>query len=190
MEMDSSQGSNNLSYYNILGVSMDSSDDQIRRAYRKLAMQWHPDKWTKNPSHLGKAKHKFQQIQEAYSVLSDKKKRSIYDVGLYDPQDEVDEGFADFLQEMSSLMENVKKEEKKYSFGEIQDMFWDMARSFNCSDTFGFDDNVGSYEEPLWSQGMFGWDDYSRSSKRARANTCPLPQFHDPGMSRRETKCV
>ncbi|XP_076951197.1 uncharacterized protein LOC143624419 [Bidens hawaiensis] len=101
------------SYYNILGVSVDSSDEEIRRAYRKLAMQWHPDKWTTNPSFLGKTKRKFQQIQEAYSVLSDPKKRSIYDVGMYDPQEEVDEGFADFMQEMSSLMKDVKREVKK-----------------------------------------------------------------------------
>ncbi|GJU97469.1 chaperone protein DnaJ-like protein [Tanacetum coccineum] len=174
--MESNEGCS--SYYSVLGVSVDSSDDQIRRAYRKLAMQWHPDKWTKNPSLLGKAKHKFQQIQEAYSVLSDHNKRSMYDMGLYDPQDEVDEGFADFLQEMSSLMENAKKEEKIYSFGEIQNMFWEMAQSFNYSDTPCFAYSP-QYEEPNWSQEMFTLDDdYSRRSKRARANTNPLPLFY------------
>ncbi|KAM0003274.1 putative DnaJ domain, Chaperone J-domain superfamily [Helianthus debilis subsp. tardiflorus] len=99
------------SYYDVLGVSVESSDEDIRRAYRKLAMQWHPDKWTTNPEFLGNAKRKFQQIQEAYSVLSDRKKRSVSDVGLYDPlEEEEDEGFTDFMQEMSSLMKNVKKE--------------------------------------------------------------------------------
>lgn len=58
-----------LSYYNVLGVSSDSNMEEIRRAYRKLAMQWHPDKWTKTPSLLGQAKRKFQQIQEAYSGM-------------------------------------------------------------------------------------------------------------------------
>jgi len=57
------------SYYNILGVSSDSSVEEIKRAYRKLAMQWHPDRWTKTPSLLGEAKHRFQQIQEAYSGM-------------------------------------------------------------------------------------------------------------------------
>ncbi|KAD7116588.1 hypothetical protein E3N88_03856 [Mikania micrantha] len=168
------------SYYSILGVSIDSSGEEIRRAYRKLAMQWHPDKWTKNPSFLGKAKRKFQQIQEAYSVLSDQKKRSIYDVGMYDPYEEEDEGFADFMQEMSSLMKNVKKEEKIYSFCEIQNMFWEMAKSFNYPASSCFD------EDGLWSQGMFTLnDDDPRSSKRARANTNPLS-----GMGMQETKCV
>ncbi|KAI3497839.1 hypothetical protein L1887_33423 [Cichorium endivia] len=185
--MESNKGS--PSYYAILGVSMDSSDDQIRRAYRKLAMQWHPDKWTKSPSLLGKAKRKFQQIQEAYSVLSDQKKRSMYDAGLYDPQDEVDEGFADFLQEMSSLMENVKKEEKSYSFGELQNMFWEMERSFNHSDSFGFDYSV-QYEEPLWSTEVSTLDEDSRSSKRARANANPLPKLHQTGVGIQNTRCV
>ncbi|KAJ9563671.1 hypothetical protein OSB04_008831 [Centaurea solstitialis] len=181
--MESSEESSS-SYYGVLGVSMDSSDDQIRRAYRKLAMQWHPDKWTKNPSLLGKAKRKFQQIQEAYSVLSDHKKRSMYNVGLYDPQGEEDEGFADFLQEMSSLMENVKKEEKQYSFGEIQTMFWEMAQSFDHPN------NV--YEEPSWCQEMFTLDadDEPKSSKRPRPDFDPLPQFPEPGFGRHETRCI
>lgn len=66
LEMESGGGSS-PSYYSILGVSEGSSDEELRRAYRKLAMQWHPDKWTKNPSLLGEAKRRFQQIQEAYS---------------------------------------------------------------------------------------------------------------------------
>ncbi|KAK9051058.1 hypothetical protein SSX86_027684 [Deinandra increscens subsp. villosa] len=176
--MESDQGSS-PSYYSILGVSVDSSDEQIRRAYRKLAMQWHPDKWTKNPSLLGKAKSKFQQIQEAYSVLSDQRKRSMYDVGLYDPQDEEDEDFADFMQEMSSLMKNVKKEERTYSFGEIQTMFWEMAQSFNQSASSCVDD------DGIWSEEMFTLNDDSRRSKRARANTNPFSS-----MGVQEAKCA
>ncbi|KAH9794803.1 Chaperone DnaJ-domain superfamily protein [Citrus sinensis] len=79
------------SYYSVLGVSVHSSVEEIRRAYRKLAMQWHPDRWTKTPSLLGKAKVKFQEIQEAYSVLSDERKRTLYDAGLYDPEEEEEE---------------------------------------------------------------------------------------------------
>lgn len=91
-----------------------------------MLQQWHPDRWTRTPSLLGEANHKFQQIQEAYSgivflcmdvlsrlvvfvstfsfcviepvlffgdraVLSDPKKRTMYDAGMYDPQEEEDE---------------------------------------------------------------------------------------------------
>uniref|UniRef100_A0A2P2KL03 Uncharacterized protein MANES_17G076700 n=1 Tax=Rhizophora mucronata TaxID=61149 RepID=A0A2P2KL03_RHIMU len=95
------------SHYSILGVSSESSSEEIKRAYRKLAMQWHPDRWTRKPSLLGRAKRKFQQIQEAYSVLSDESKRTLYDAGLYDPEDE---GFSDFVREMMSLMARERQE--------------------------------------------------------------------------------
>lgn len=124
------------SYYSVLGVSVHSSVEEIRRAYRKLAMQWHPDKWTKTPSLLGEAKVKFQQIQEAYSVLSDERKRTLYDAGLYDPEEEEEEGFADFVEEMASLMAEARREDKSYSMEELQKMFMDMAQGFEQSSWF------------------------------------------------------
>ena len=60
--------------YKILDVARAASDAEIKKAYRKLAMKWHPDK---NPSE--EAKLKFQEIGEAYQVLSDEKLRAIYD---------------------------------------------------------------------------------------------------------------
>ncbi len=62
-------------YYEVLGVSRDASDDDIRRAYRKLALQYHPDR---NPGDAA-AESKFKEATEAYSVLSDKDKRASYD---------------------------------------------------------------------------------------------------------------
>lgn len=61
-------------YYEVLGVKKDATDDELKRAYRKLAMQWHPDR-CKEPD----AKDKFSEISEAYEVLSDKDKRAKYD---------------------------------------------------------------------------------------------------------------
>ncbi|KAL1553647.1 hypothetical protein AAHA92_14297 [Salvia divinorum] len=105
MEVECREG-----YYALLGVSFHSSDDEIRRAYNyhKLAMQWHPDKWNATPSLVDMAKHKFQQIQEACSVLSDRTKRALYDAGMFDEEDH--EGFSDFVQEMMSLVNDVRKE--------------------------------------------------------------------------------
>jgi DnaJ-class molecular chaperone len=61
-------------YYKILGVSQGANEDEIKKAYRKLALKYHPDK-----NHAPGAEEKFKEIGEAYDVLSDPKKRQIYD---------------------------------------------------------------------------------------------------------------
>jgi len=63
-------------YYEILGVAREASAEQIKSAYRKAALQWHPDR---NPEKKEEAEHKFREASEAYSVLSDPQKRAIYD---------------------------------------------------------------------------------------------------------------
>ncbi|PHJ25099.1 heat shock protein [Cystoisospora suis] len=65
-------------YYKILGVSRDASDADLKKAYRKLAMKWHPDKHG-DAEAKKKAEAQFKDIAEAYDVLSDKEKRTIYD---------------------------------------------------------------------------------------------------------------
>lgn len=64
-------------YYKILGVSKDASEQEIKKAYKKLALETHPDRNPNDP----KAEEKFKEISEAYSVLSDKDKRQRYDMG-------------------------------------------------------------------------------------------------------------
>jgi curved DNA-binding protein len=64
-------------YYHILGVSHDASTEEIKRAYRKLAMQCHPDH---NQSNKEWANKKFKEVNEAFSILGDPEKRSQYDV--------------------------------------------------------------------------------------------------------------
>ncbi|XP_038998802.1 dnaJ homolog subfamily B member 4-like [Hibiscus syriacus] len=64
-----------VDYYNVLKVDRNATDDDLKRAYRKLAMKWHPDK---NPNNKKEAEANFKQISEAYEVLSDPQKRAIY----------------------------------------------------------------------------------------------------------------
>lgn len=63
-------------FYSILGVPRTATQDEIKKAYRKLAMRWHPDK---NPDNQAEAQAKFQEISDAYIVLSDPEKRRRYD---------------------------------------------------------------------------------------------------------------
>jgi molecular chaperone DnaJ len=62
-------------YYEVLGVNRDAPDDEIKKAYRKLAMKFHPDRNPDNP----KSEEQFKEAKEAYEILSDKQKRSAYD---------------------------------------------------------------------------------------------------------------
>ncbi|NXS76997.1 DNJB8 protein, partial [Pandion haliaetus] len=65
-----------VDYYKVLGLQKSASQDDVKKSYRKLALKWHPDK---NPSNKVEAEKKFKAVAEAYEVLSDPQKRSLYD---------------------------------------------------------------------------------------------------------------
>ncbi|KAL2543920.1 DNAJ heat shock family protein [Forsythia ovata] len=65
-----------VDYYEILKVDRNATEDDLKKAYRRLAMKWHPDK---NPTKKNEAETKFKQISEAYEVLSDPQRRQTYD---------------------------------------------------------------------------------------------------------------
>ena len=70
------RGGGGKDFYDILGISRGASDSEIKKAYRKLAMKWHPDK---NQDNKETAEKKFKAVSEAYEVLSDPKKKEKYD---------------------------------------------------------------------------------------------------------------
>ena len=75
---------NKRDYYEVLGVNKSATDDELKKAYRKLAQKYHPDA---NPDNKKEAEAKFKEVNEAYEVLSDKQKRQMYDqFGFDGPQ--------------------------------------------------------------------------------------------------------
>ena len=66
-----------VDYYNILRVSRNATEEDLKKSYKRLAMRWHPDK---NPINKKEAEAKFKQISQAYDVLSHPQKRQIYDL--------------------------------------------------------------------------------------------------------------
>ncbi|MCQ2816491.1 MAG: DnaJ domain-containing protein [archaeon] len=68
-------------YYQILGLDRNATPDQIKKAYRKLALKWHPDRNAESEESKKIAQQKFIDIGDAYSVLSDPKKKQMYDAG-------------------------------------------------------------------------------------------------------------
>ncbi|KAL6912011.1 hypothetical protein ACP4OV_000816 [Aristida adscensionis] len=118
--------------YAVLGLKKECSDAELRVAYRKLAMKWHPDKCSSSGSvkHMEEAKEKFQEIQSAYSVLSDANKRFLYDVGVYNNEDDEDnlQGMGDFIGEMAQMMSQAQPTRQE-SFEELQQLFVDMFQS-------------------------------------------------------------
>lgn len=82
---------NKRDYYEVLGISRDASDEEIKKAYRKLAFQYHPDR-NKDKG----AEEKFKEINEAYEVLSDPQKRANYDRFGQADISEFGTGFEDF----------------------------------------------------------------------------------------------
>lgn len=75
-------------YYKILKVNRDATDEELKKAYKRLAMKFHPDKnHHQHPHKKEESEAKFKQISEAYDVLSDPKKRQIYDFYGHYPLD-------------------------------------------------------------------------------------------------------
>ncbi len=67
-------------YYEVLGIAKGASDDDIKKAYRKMAVKWHPDKWQQaSEAEKKTAEENFKEVAEAYEVLSDANKRARYD---------------------------------------------------------------------------------------------------------------
>ncbi|XP_029025665.1 dnaJ homolog subfamily C member 21 isoform X1 [Betta splendens] len=142
-------------HYEVLGVKRDAGDDDLKKAYRKLALKWHPDK---NLDNAEEAAEQFKLIQAAYDVLSDPQERAWYDnhreallkgglSGDYE-DDSIDllqyftvtcySGYGDnekgFYTVYRSLFESIVKEEMEHSRGEDEEEEQEFP-TFGCSES-------------------------------------------------------
>ncbi len=106
-------------YYEVLGVSRDASPDEIKKAYRKLAVKYHPDK---NPGNAT-AEEKFKEASNAYEVLSDPKKRQIYNQRGHAGVNDM--GFHGFTN-MDDIFSNFGDIFGRTVFGNFGDVFGDV----------------------------------------------------------------
>ena len=101
-----------MDYYMTLGVTRDSSAEEIKKVYRKLAMQYHPDRNGGNPE----SEDRLKKINEAYQILGDEEKRRRYDLQYRHPFENyvfheggVDDDIVNVLRKFSQMGFNTKK---------------------------------------------------------------------------------
>jgi DnaJ family protein B protein 6 len=127
-------GNKSEDFYAVLGIDKECSPTELKNAYKKLAMRWHPDRCSASVEE--EANTKFQAIQHAYTVLSDPNKRFMYDVGVYDSDDDDENGMGNFLNEMAAMMNQTKPNENgEESFEQLQELFDEMFQG--DMDSFG-----------------------------------------------------
>lgn len=165
----------NNDFYVVLGLTKECTSAELRHAYKKLALKWHPDRFSAsgNPKYVDEANRKFQAIQQAYSVLSDSNKRFLYDVGVYDCNDDEDNnGMGEFLNEMATMMTQPKSDGNgNETFEELQELFDELFQS----DIDAFDSSSRSATPPTCSSSSSasGNESYSSSNKRNSAEMRP-----------------
>ncbi len=166
-------------YYDILGVSRDATDDELKKAFRRLALKYHPDRNSGNKE----SENKFKEINEAYSVLSDSHKRSNYD--RFGTAEGIGVGgdFGPFTTTFSDVFEDIFGDFFGSSFGRKgtrpakgDDLRYDLTITFEEA-AFGSEKEIGV---PRWERcdSCYG----SGSTNGKEPVTCP--ECHGSGQMR------
>jgi curved DNA-binding protein len=151
-------------YYEILGVPRNASDEEIKRAYRKLAMQYHPDR---NPGREKWANEKFKEINEAYAVLGDPQKRKEYDrfgtvgaVGDIFSSPFTRSTFEETIRDFSGA---------GLGFDFLDDIFGDFLKSMGSSFSFRrFSTRPGEVRVEFWPGEKVNWEELFGEAQKPR----------------------
>ncbi|XP_006729976.1 dnaJ homolog subfamily B member 7 [Leptonychotes weddellii] len=180
-----------VDYYEVLGVQRYASPEDIKKAYRKVALKWHPDK---NPENKEEAERKFKEVAEAYEVLSNNEKRDIYDKygqeglngrGSSHFDDSFEYGFT--FRKPDDVFREIFGERDPFSFHFFEDSLEDLLNSaksshgsrgtrsfFGTSSKYPVFERFSSYDTGYTPYGSLGHEGLNSSSSLA---------FDDSGMN-------
>jgi len=163
-------------HYEVLGVSFDASEDDPKKAYRKLALKWHPDK---NLDNAEEAKREFQIIQAAYEVLNDPQERAWYDkhrdaILLGAKGAEYQENSVNIFEYFTSACYSGFNDDDDESFYSVyRELFNKIA-----AEDMEFADNVDSdFEIPEFGNGSSSYDDVVRPFYAYWQSYCTLRPY-------------
>jgi len=122
-------------FYKILEIKKDSTQEEIRKAYRKLAAKWHPDKNNDSEEQREFAERKFREVNEAYCILSDERKREIYDKGEH-PDNPNSAFHTDFKNQEEAYEETYNYYSKTYKTDNNSHQSSDFKKDYHSSSNY------------------------------------------------------
>ena len=123
-----------MNYYEILEINKDSSLDDIKKSYRRLALKWHPDR---NKDNKYEAEEKFKKISEAYNVLSNNKLRQKYDMYGNENLNEIIDNDFDPFDIFNSFFDRSNSNFNQFFSNNFNDIFNDR-KSYNFNSSVSF----------------------------------------------------